>query len=526
VRPKLITIFLLIVLVPVALLGWLGLRVARDEQEIVEHKFRNILLGKLGDVDATVAGLMADRERELLRLTGNGAADAASLRALARTSPIVQQTMLLDPHGVRLHPPPAGPLNEDERAFLRRAEPIWRDPQAFFRPPDDAPPPRAALPDHGWHVWYWGEGIHIIFWRRAPSGHVAGMELSRVRLLADIVGALPATDPLEPALPQGRVVLADAKGGAIYQWGAYEPAKGETPQASRSLAHPLEAWQLRYFASNTDLKRAVGGGILVTVVAGTIVVAVALVGLGIYIARETSREMREAAQRVNFVNQVSHELKTPLTNIRLYAELLETAPPDPDRRARYLGVIVAESQRLSRLIGNVLTFARKQRHKLALRPAAGRVDERIAAVIEHFRPSLAAKGVDIAFDAQAGEPVIFDADALEQILGNLFYNVEKYAADGGQMSVASRQNGAMTTIEVADRGPGIPRGQEERIFEPFRRLSNKLADGVTGTGIGLAIARDLARLHGGDLRLLPSDLGARFELTLHTPRTQEATAQP
>ena len=78
VKPKLITIFLLIVLVPVALLGWLGLRVARDEQEIVEHKFRTLLHGKRGDVDATVAALMADRERELLRLTGNGAADAAS----------------------------------------------------------------------------------------------------------------------------------------------------------------------------------------------------------------------------------------------------------------------------------------------------------------------------------------------------------------------------------------------------------------------------------------------------------------
>jgi signal transduction histidine kinase len=85
------------------------------------------------------------------------------------------------------------------------------------------------------------------------------------------------------------------------------------------------------------------------------------------------------------------------------------------------------------------------------------------------------------------------------------------------MEVISRQNGAMTSIVVADRGPGIPKGQEQRIFDPFHRLSNKLSDGVTGTGIGLSIARDLARKHGGDLRAVQSDTGARFELELQTP---------
>jgi signal transduction histidine kinase len=113
--------------------------------------------------------------------------------------------------------------------------------------------------------------------------------------------------------------------------------------------------------------------------------------------------------------------------------------------------------------------------------------------------------------------VEFDRDAVEQILGNLFSNVEKYAASGGRMEVTSTQQGTTTSIVVSDRGPGIPKGQEERIFAPFHRLSNKLSDGVAGTGIGLSIARDLARKHGGDLRVVPSAAGASFLLELQTP---------
>jgi signal transduction histidine kinase len=125
--------------------------------------------------------------------------------------------------------------------------------------------------------------------------------------------------------------------------------------------------------------------------------------------------------------------------------------------------------------------------------------------------------VKVDFTASAGGKVRFDADALGQILGNLFSNVEKYAGAGGVLSVTSRQAGETTTIVIADNGPGIPESQQENVFAPFTRLRNELTEGVTGTGIGLSIARDLARLHGGDLRLLPGSPGAAFELTMKTP---------
>jgi signal transduction histidine kinase len=249
--------------------------------------------------------------------------------------------------------------------------------------------------------------------------------------------------------------------------------------------------------------------------AGLVVVGVVLTGLAVFFYRESSRELREARSRVRFVNQVSHELRTPLTNIRLYAELLEGRIGDGDVEARRkLEVIVAESERLSRLIGNVLTFARQGRGELALHPRPGSLDEVVGDVVEQFRPALAARGVTVEQALDAKGAVLLDRDAVEQIVGNLLSNVEKYAPRSGPLEIRSHREAGRTLLQVADRGPGIPQVSTEAVFRPFVRLSNRLTEGVSGTGIGLAIARDLARLQGGELRLVPSERGACFELEL------------
>ncbi len=524
-KPKLIAILLLLVLLPLALLAGLGVKVARDEQEIVQHRFGKLLAAKLSDVDATITRLIEARERELLDLfvtVGDFSADpTSSIRALLRKTPAVSQIFILGPNGEMWHPPLSGPMNASERDFLARTRQVWEDAHVFYQQPEGNGAPTSAAA-RGWYTWYWGTGINLIFWQRDTSGTVLGAELNRARLLADIIAELPhASGPVEPRLPDARVVLADSKGAAMYQWGAYEPGRNERPRVGRPVSRPLNSWKLEYYTSGSGFAGGLGGGALFNLVSGVIVVGIALAGLAVYFYRESSREMREARQRVNFVNQVSHELKTPLTNIRMYAELLERRLDDTDEKtAQHLGVIVSQSQRLSRLITNVLTFARQQRKKLKLHTTAGNVDDIIRSVLEHFRPSLEAEGVEIACAGNAGATVKVDADVLEQVLGNLFGNVEKYAASGGWMEVRSEQHGDLTIITVADRGPGIPNKLDELVFEPFRRVSDKLTDGVAGTGIGLAIARELARLHGGDLTLEPSDTGARFRLVLNTPAAE------
>jgi signal transduction histidine kinase len=214
-------------------------------------------------------------------------------------------------------------------------------------------------------------------------------------------------------------------------------------------------------------------------------------------------------------------LKTPLTNIRMYAELLQMTGNEKDEKStRYLEVVTSESQRLSRLIDNVLTFGRQQRGALKLRKSGGSVDEVINSVLESFRPSLEGKGVKVNFQAGASDRVLFDADVLRQIISNLLGNVEKYAPESGEAQVRSKREGDRTVISISDRGPGVPAAESENIFEPFVRLSSQVSDGVAGTGIGLSIARELARLHGGNLTLEPSKNGATFRVTILTKPEQ------
>jgi signal transduction histidine kinase len=186
-----------------------------------------------------------------------------------------------------------------------------------------------------------------------------------------------------------------------------------------------------------------------------------------------------------------------------------------DKASDRLRVIVSESQRLSRLISNVLTFGRQQREALVLRYRQASVDELVRRVVEQFSPTLERLGITTELTLDAAQPVSIDDDAIEQILVNLISNVEKYAADGGVLKISTSLATTSVTIIVADGGPGIPIAMQHAIFEPFVRVSSRLED-AAGTGIGLSIARDLARLHGGDLRIADSATGASFSVELRT----------
>ena len=546
-RPKLLIPLSVIVLVPLLLLLWLGAEVSSHQQLVARHRLERLLTGRLSDVRATIESVVKQVEERLTRCARLSGPDASPLRELVRREPLVVQALAISGHGERLHPPLFGPLSRPEKEFLERTRQIWEDDPLLElcgapveekassrsteavvdgRGGDDrrirsesASPPLA--PEHsGWYLWHWGRHLHFIFWQRDQAGRVIGLELNRSRLLSEIIAVLPETGQRGRTTLDGRIALVGPAGETAYQWGAYDPPEGEPHRASLSLAKPLRSWNLQFYVPDAEYGQAGRGNAFFNHVTGTILVGLALAGLAVFLYREYSKEMREAAQRVSFVNQVSHELKTPLTNIRMYAELLEgrLSEDEDAKSSHYLGVIVSESQRLSRLIGNILTFGRGQRDKLKLLPAPGDVDEVIRSVLDQFRPVFQDKGLEAHASLNAGQTVSLDADALQQILANLLSNVEKYAASGKCVDIASEQEGETTTVSIADRGPGIPSEQQERVFEPFHRVSNRLSDGVTGTGIGLTISRDLARLHGGDLVLVPTEEGACFRITLHTPR--------
>ena len=228
---------------------------------------------------------------------------------------------------------------------------------------------------------------------------------------------------------------------------------------------------------------------------------------------EARRERLDSERKTSFVSNVSHELKTPLTSIRLCADMLsEGRAKDDEARARYLGVISRESSRLSRLVDNVLDFGRLEQNRRKYDFADADLNAVARDAAESQRSRVAAAGMELSVELCV-EPVVrrVDADAVSQIVVNLIDNAVKYAACGGRLDVSVTADG---TIVVADRGPGVPGRDRERVFERFYRCDDSLAAKSSGSGLGLSIARRLAEGMGGRLVCAARDGGgAEFRLS-------------
>ena len=525
---KLLIIFVIVVITPLVILGWLGAKVARDERDMVRLRFRELLDERLRDVDTDILSVVQRRERELMAERNLSMRTPDTLRTLARRSPTVNHFFVLNADYQLEYPSTNHPITDSEKSFIERTSDIWFERKIGFHESEKKRQAKGKGMlvqreiSKDWYVWHGENGMSALFWWRDDTGIIVGAELVRSRLMADVIAVLPDTNPNEPSLPKARIALLNEKGETMYQWGGYVATDSDTPIVEYLLSPPFSSWKLQYFASSDYLGSSYGNSVRFNVLSGMAVLVLAILGLSAYLYREYSRDLREAQQRVSFVNKVSHELKTPLTSIRMYAEMLDAELDEQNGKARkYINVIVSESQRLSRLIANVLTFGRKQRNVLRLHRVSGDIDSVLGTVVAYYEVPLAERDIKVEFTAGISEDVIFDRDALEQIVGNLLSNVEKYAGVGAKVRIKSEKHGDDALISVVDDGSGVPDVDKKKIFEPFYRVSNKLTDGVAGAGIGLAIARDLARVHGGDLTLEESECGAHFMIRLRVKERDE-----
>jgi signal transduction histidine kinase len=503
-KPKLIISFLMIIIIPLAILSWFGLRIADDEQRLVNERLNNILTGRLLDINSNIDKFVKSEERKLLKLLNSIKEESPSLfHKMKRNHPIVRQVFVRKKNGKLSYPHMSSYQEWTKSKFYERTKSIWDSQVRFFNHSLDS---KIVTKEYGWYTWFWGKGIHFIFWQKHSSGRVIGIELNRIAFMADLIGKLPETDQQKKNVPLSRIVLTDVQNEILYQWGRYKPQQNQKPSAKIALNEPLGSWNLQFYIPPNSLIDSFGDSAIFNLMSGIFTVMVAVILLALYFYRENSLEIKEASEKVSFVNKVSHELKTPLTNIRMYAEFLENSVSKRDKKSReYAGIVISESQRLSRLISNVLTFAKKQNNNLVLHKNKCCVDDAINSVLDSFSIALNAKGIKIYKNLDADIEGLYNEDALKQILSNLINNVEKYAASGKYLGIKSIQYNNLLTITVEDRGDGISEKKLKEVFKPFIRLSDKLSDGVSGTGIGLTIARDLARLHGGDLTVI-SDL--------------------
>lgn len=351
----------------------------------------------------------------------------------------------------------------------------------------------------------------VIHWHLLRDGRMLGALLDSQRFFGALFESMP-TSALKSLT--GRMSLLSEGGKTLHGWGNGKVSGDSDGLETVECPKPFQSWRLQYEPASDEFPSAALFPILLGVSSGSLLVP----SLAWLYFRESSREIRVAQQRVSFVNQVSHELKTPLTNIRLYAEMARGRAEDRDDlvAVRQMAVVESETARLGRLIQNVLNFANRKRDSLTVTEKEVDLANVILRLADQWKPVLEKKGIALEVSVPGELKLKTDPDAVEQIVGNLLSNAEKYAVDGHWVGieVLSEEEGRVT-VAVADHGCGIPISKQELVFEPFERLRSDLREGVSGTGIGLTISREMAGLLGGSLFVDATYReGARFVLSL------------
>ena len=311
----------------------------------------------------------------------------------------------------------------------------------------------------------------------------------------------------------GREILTSGGGGGSYEVRAsLAPALPKWTAAAGHRGKTVEALAADNFRKGVALLAFV----------------LCCLALGItLILRSAAREARLARAKSAFVSNVSHELKTPLALIRLFAETLELGRvKDPEKAREYYRIINHESSRLTQLINNILDFSKIEAGAKEYAFARGEVGAVVEEVVKSYEFQITRAGFDLKVNVGRDLPKVWiDRDALSQALLNLIDNAVKYSAERKSIVVHAyhaRAEGAVV-VEVSDRGIGIPHSEQEKIFEKFYRVGAGAVHDTRGSGLGLALVRHIAAAHRGRVTVesVPGR-GSRFRI--HVPVAPPETA--
>jgi signal transduction histidine kinase len=291
-----------------------------------------------------------------------------------------------------------------------------------------------------------------------------------------------------------------------------------------SMRRPLEelvAAAGRLAAGDRSTRVEVGG------LAETATLGTAFNEMAAELEQEEVRRAELDRLKDEFVLTASHELRSPLTSVQGFAELLmlerESLTP---RQAETVEVILDNCRHLVRLLNDLLDLARSDAGRLSIRPQPTEVAPLVEDVVRTMRAQTEAGGQALREQIEPGlPPIVVEPDRIRQILVNLLTNAHEYSPEGASIGVSARADGAEVEITVSDNGPGIPADQLEHIFERFTRGDAGLTQRVGGTGLGLAISKSLAELHGGRISAESTvGQGSTFRLRLPVAAAPGPTA--
>jgi signal transduction histidine kinase len=339
----------------------------------------------------------------------------------------------------------------------------------------------------------------------AVSGMVLDERYFTERVLPQVMsGARPDGFAIQVGDPKGRVAYAAGSpraGGAVTR--SFPWVYTDWTLAVSSAPAGAERWARASFAFNMTL---------------AVLLAAALLGGIAFTLRAAGRAVELSEMKSDFVSNVSHELRTPLASIRTFGELLRLGRASPEKVREYGGHIEAESRRLSRLIDNLLDFARIESGRKTYRFVEARLEDVVTKALEAFDVRTRDAGFRIEYRPPA-EPLPalrMDPDAVGQAVHNLLDNAVKYSGDSRRIEVGLERADGWAVCTVRDFGVGIPRDEQRRVFERFHRVGTALVHDVKGTGLGLAIVQHVVRAHGGQA-LLESEPGHGTTVRLRLP---------
>jgi signal transduction histidine kinase len=540
---KVAIIFIFAVIIPSGALAWLALRSMHDEQLILRARQAQLFQAVADSFAKQALSQIQERQRDfativenmLINVTVDEAANTFDPR-ISKEWPMARVGFSLNLDGAVLSPSLLGRAEgrnfrvQNDR-FLCSKETI----EVFVSTPkgslnvktlDEAEkmkkgkiPIAAEETDFRKIVGHENEGIvarflenklHVLMWYRSSRDQktIFGAQLDLDKLAR---GFNPMMNDLDTSLQREIcVAILDDAGLPMALSDQKFATDWRHPAASAPLGEILPHWEAAvYPLAPINYEKAASRsrwtlGLLIACM-------VAAIAMGSFLLlSDLRRQLVLAQQKSDFVSNVSHELKTPLTSIRMFSELLaDDRVAEPEKRKNYLQIINAETARLTRLINNILDFARMEKGEQKYNFVECDLAKIVREAIENYRPQLEAHGFKLEHDI-ASQPhmVRGDCDALAQIILNLLSNAEKYSGEAKEVRIEfDRIKAKEIEIRVLDRGIGVPSECCEKIFEQFFRAHDSLSSGIQGSGLGLTLARQIARAHGGDVSYAPREGG-------------------
>jgi two-component system phosphate regulon sensor histidine kinase PhoR len=332
---------------------------------------------------------------------------------------------------------------------------------------------------------------------RQLGARLAALTREQAHIRAILIGMIEGVVLLDA---DGRLVLMNPAARAMLRTsgdteGLHYLELVRQPDVTRQLAGALRG------EAPDPVEVALEAGSRQTFVANTVPVARERGGGAVLVLHDITALRRADQVRRDFVANVSHELRTPLTAIRGYVEALLDTTADPADSRRFLEIVARHSERMERLVRDLLRLARLDAGQELLERVPGPLAAIVAGVERDLDSQLSAKRQQVAVTvAPDAATVLADPAKLHDILRNLLENASNYAPDGSTLEIDARREADGLAITVADRGPGIPESDLPRIFERFYRVDRSRTRDPGGTGLGLSIVRHLVELHGGSVR--------------------------